>query len=249
MTVREFLFGFKFSAIDGVSPVLKNIEGRIENLNKQFAATARWREAAGNMAMIGAGATAMGVAIAAPLAMAVKMYGNLQDAQQHLLTALPAGAEGIRKLEAASKLAETASVRFNVSQEDVLENVYLGIAAGLKFRDAMTNALTSIEVAKGTQGSIADTGRLMGEIVAHFGDTSLTGAAAAAQIKRYGDIVAYAVRMKDFRNIGELNDAMTESIGVAKAAHIPFNDYVATLAGFSQAAFMARRPVKRSKSR
>jgi Phage-related minor tail protein len=98
----------------------------------------------------------------------------------------------------------------------------------------MTNAVSSVEVAKGTQGDIAETGHTLAQVVKVFGDASLKGNAATEQIKRFGDMTAYAVRMKAFRNVGELNTALGESIGAAKGAGMNYRDVLTTLAGFQQ---------------
>ena len=65
MALRDFLFGFKFLATDYVSPVLKNIETRIEAVNQQVKNTARWREAGTNLAYMSAPALPQSAAASA----------------------------------------------------------------------------------------------------------------------------------------------------------------------------------------
>jgi TP901 family phage tail tape measure protein len=233
--MNAFKFQILIEAQNRANGALGALQEKLQGVERTAKGLEHLRGVGQHMMMVGGGIAAVGAGIGYGLKKAVDAYGALQDAQQHLLTTLPKSAEGMRELKAATELANQASVKYNVSQEDVLENVYLGVSAGLNFHQAMVNALSSIQVAKGTQGDIAETGRTMGQIVKLFGDAKLSGAAATAQIQHFADITAYAVRQKAFKNVGELNTALGESIGSAKAAGMGYQDLLATLAGFQQA--------------
>ncbi len=226
----ELVFAVLIKALDEATAPIRQVQGQLSKLGNEIKGLN-----AAQKAMLGAQIGGVGAAIALPLKASIEAYSELQAAQNHLLTALPAGQLGFKELAQATRMAADASLKFNVSQQDVLENVFLGISAGLTFHQAMANAFSSVATAKGTQGDIADTGRLTAQVVKLFGDAKLTGAAATAQIQHFNDVIAYGVREKAFRNIGELNVALSESVGSAKAARVPFNDLFAVLAGFQQA--------------
>jgi TP901 family phage tail tape measure protein len=224
-------FAMVLKAVDQASAVLKSVEERVEQLNTAVKDTSKFREAGQNLAIAGASIAAIGAGGALALRSAIEPAIELDAAQRHLLTALPAGAEGMRQLAQATEAAEKASVAFNVSQEDVLQNVYLGVSAGLDFKAALANATASIQVAKGTMGDAAEVGRVLGQIYNDFGNKA---AAATPQINHFADVTAYAVRQFAFKNIGEFNEAISESIGAAKAAGIDFETLTAAIAGFQK---------------
>src|SRR5580704_1534038 len=98
MALRDFLFGFKFLATDYVSPVLKNIESRIEAVNTQVKNTERWRTAGTNMIVLGAGIGAAGGAIGVGLMSALDAAGKMQGMMTHVATAISDGAATQRNL-------------------------------------------------------------------------------------------------------------------------------------------------------
>jgi len=224
-------FALTIKAIDQASRVIKGVQEHVENLNASVKATGAMREYAQNLAMVGAGFGAAGAAGLYAIKEAIEPLMELDAAQRHLLTALPAGAEGMRQMRAATEAAAAASIKFNVSQEDYLQNVYLGVSAGLSFNAAIANATDSIEVAKGTMGDAAETGRILGQVYNDFGDTTR---AAGPQVQHFADVVAYAVRQFAFKNVGEFNEALKESIGAAKAAGLSFEETTALVAGFQK---------------
>jgi hypothetical protein len=119
MPGRDFLFGFKFLATDYVSPILKNIEGRIESVNAQVKNTARWREAGENIAMAGAPIAAAGGAVALALRSTVNAAGQMQSTIAGV--AAVTGLFG-SQLDAVREHAESFSEKhFTVSAQQYVE--------------------------------------------------------------------------------------------------------------------------------
>ncbi len=106
MAGRDFLFGFKFLATDYVSPVLKNIEGRIESVNAQVKNTARWREAGTNLAIAGGAFAAAGGAVALALRSTVNAAAEMQTEMTHVATAMNDGADTAIHLAQAEAMSQ-----------------------------------------------------------------------------------------------------------------------------------------------
>src|SRR5579871_171813 len=157
---------------------------------------------------------------------------ELDAAQRHLATILPAGAKGMRQLKEVTEAAEKASVAMNVSTEQGIQNVYLGLGAGLKLKDAITNMNVSMAIAKQTGGDLSETGRVLAHVVTNFGDKS---ASASAQIRKFGDMMNYVVRQGDVKDINEFTSGLTMAMGAAKAANVDFPTLAAVLVGFQKA--------------
>src|SRR5208282_1182098 len=193
-------FAIVLSAIDHASGVLKSVETQVESLNKSFAGTEHYRQAAQNMAMAGAASAAMGATIALPLKDMVESAAATEYALHHLGTAILDPIEKVRDLAQAQDFAEKMSVRFNASQEDVIQNLFLGVSYGLSFKQAIDNATVSLAVAKGGMGDAAETGKALAIIFNDFGDTTRD---ATPQIQHFGDVVAFATRHFAFANVGQ----------------------------------------------
>ncbi|MGC1401097.1 phage tail tape measure protein [Candidatus Binatus sp.] len=231
MALRDFLFGFKFLATDYVSPVLKNIERGIDAVNEQVKNTARWRETATNLGMLGAGMIGLGGGVGYVIKGFVDNAADLDEHLRHLSTTLDSGAAGVRELAQAHQLAAKWSVQYNYAQKDIIDNLYKSIsftgsyAAGL----AVTNA--SLAVAKGNMGDVATTGQSLSIMLNDWpGKVGQT----AAQAKHLADLVAYTSRHGPFGSVNDLTSALSIAAGSIKAAGLGPEDAMAMVQAYAR---------------
>ena len=231
MALRDFLFGFKFLATDYVSPVLKNIERGIDAVNEQVKNTARWRETATNLGMLGAGMIGLGGGVGYVIKGFVDNAADLDEHLRHLSTTLDSGAAGVRELAQAHQLAAKWSVQYNYAQKDIIDNLYKSIsftgsyAAGL----AVTNA--SLAVAKGNMGDVATTGQSLSIMLNDWpGKVGQT----AAQVKHLADLVAHTSRHGAFGSVNDLTSAVSIAAGSIKAAGLGPEDTMALVQAYSR---------------
>ncbi|MGH7813380.1 MAG: phage tail tape measure protein, partial [Candidatus Binataceae bacterium] len=231
--LRDFKFGFSFETIrESVSGSIAKIETKMKGLNEAVENTATWRTAGRNIAMGGAAVAGAGAAIGYALYKTVGAYESLQDAQQRLRDDMGATVAGFHFIAKATAAAEAASVKYNVSTEDALENVRLAVSGTLTQKQALDALVPSIELAKAGLGSTADSGRFLATVFTNFGNKS---ADAKKQLTSFADMTAYVVSQKAFANLGELRDALKESLGSAKAFGMTYQQTVTAIAGFSAA--------------
>ncbi len=231
MAERELELSIIVRAYNYAKEALGSAVEQVEQLNKAVKDTSHFREAAANVGMIGAALAGAGAAIALPLKGAVEEYGNVQQSLIHLGTALDEHEDRIADLAKAHEFAAQASLKFNVAQEDVIQNLFLGASFGLSFKQSLDNASVALAVAKGGMGDAAEVGKATAVIMNDFGDSTKD---AAPQLQHFGDVLAYATRHFAFANVGQLTSGISESIGAAKAAGLSYEDLVATLSAFNK---------------
>ena len=215
MPGRDFLFGFKFLATDYVSPVLKNIESRIEAVNAQVKATASWREMGTNMSMIGVGAIAIGAGVGLVLKGMATNAAETDEHLRHLATTLDTGAAGVRELAQAHQLAAAWSVKFNYAQKDIIDNLYKSISFTGDFNTGLAVTMNSLAVAKGNMGDASTVGQSLSIM---FNDWPGKIGHAAEQAQHLADLVAYTSRHGAFASVNELMGGLSVAIGSVKAA-------------------------------
>ena len=237
MALRDFLFGFKFLATDYVSPVLKNIENRIEAVNQQVKNTARWREAGTNLAIVGAGFAAAGGAVALALNSTVTAAAEMQTEMTHVRTAMSDGALTAVHLAQAQEMAEKSAVASGLSAKQEAQAYYIARSNMLDHAQAMSAVDVATRLTIGTTASLADaqtqlepTTRLLTTVFQNFGKA---GMAADPQINRFADTMAKLQTQFAFKDIGEVNEAMSYAVPLAKSAGVAFNDMSAALAVLS----------------
>jgi TP901 family phage tail tape measure protein len=237
VALRDFLFGFKFLATDYVSPVLKNIENRIEAVNSQVKNTARWREAGTNLAIVGAGFAAAGGAVALALNSTVTAAAEMQTEMTHVRTAMNDGALTAIHLAQAQEMAEKTSVASGLAAKQEAQAYYIARSNMLDHAQAMSAVDVATKLTIGTTASLADaqtqlepTTRLLTTVFQNFGNKLLE---PNKQISNFADIMAKLQTQYAFKDIGEVNEAMSYAVPLAKSAGVAFNDMSAALAVLS----------------
>jgi|GEM_PF-2011403 len=231
MPGRDFLFGFKFLATDYVSPILKNIETRMEAVNRQVKATANWREYAGNAAMIGTGAIAIGGAVGLVLKGMVGSAAEMDEHWQHLSTALDSGAAGVSEMAQAHKLVAALAVKFNYSQKEIVDNLYKSMSYTGDWNSALAVTTNSLAVAKGNLGDASTIGQSLSIMLNDWpGKVGHTN----EQMQYLADLVAYTSRHGAFSSVNELMSGMSVAIGSVKAAGLGPEDAMAMLQAYSR---------------
>jgi TP901 family phage tail tape measure protein len=229
MAIRLFEIGFVLNATNFLSPVLAEVKGQIEQLNTAVKGTAGMREAGTNLAMIGGGIAAVGLAGAFALKSTVTEAATVNEAMQHLATNLDAGQAGVREYAEAQTFARAQSVQFNYAQKDIIDNLYRSKSILGDWNEALVTTQTSLAVAKGNMGDAATVGEALATVFTDFGNRAM---AAAPQIQRFGDLMAYVSRNGAFHDVNELQEALSIGIGSAKAAGMSYEDTLAVLNAF-----------------
>jgi TP901 family phage tail tape measure protein len=231
MTVREFLFGFKFSATDYVTPILKNISAKVESLNAQMKATASWREGAQNLAMLGAGALALGAGAGMVLKGMVSKAAEMDEAWRHLATGLDAGAAGVKELAEAHGFAAQMAVKFNYAQKDIVDNLYRAKSFVGDWNTALAVTANSAAVARGNLGDAATVGQSLGII---FNNWPGQIGKSNEQVEHLADLVAYTTRHGAFHGVNDLTAGLSVAAGSIKAAGLGAEDAMALLQAYSR---------------
>jgi TP901 family phage tail tape measure protein len=238
MALRDFLFGFKFLATDYVSPVLKNIETRIEAVNAQVKATAGWREAGTNLAIVGAGFAAAGGAVAVAIKSTVDAAAGMQTVMSHVATAVNDGAATHLHLAQAQQMSEKMAVASGIAATQEASAYYIARSNALDHAQALAAVNAATKLTIGTTASLTDaqaqlepTTRLLTTVYQNFGDKSR---AANTQIAGFADTMAKLQTQYAFKGIDEVNYAMQYAVPLAKAAGISFNDMASSLALLSE---------------
>jgi TP901 family phage tail tape measure protein len=229
MTTEMFI---RISAIDRASKPIAAIAGKIEALNKAGAAT---RAAGAHLLATGAALAGVGVAIGYALSKTVEAAAQVQEQVARLATVVPAGAAGIRELAAAQKAAADTSMQHAISQEQVLKSLYLGKSAGMDMTTAIASMNSASALAIGLGGDMEETQRTLNLAYINFKDPSKS---AQENFKALGDVMAYATRQFDYKNIEELRSQMELATPTALAAGMGspqgMKDMVAILADFTR---------------
>ncbi len=238
MPSRDFLFGFKFLASDYVSPVLKNIESRIESVNAQVKNTARWREAGTNFAMMGAGMAVAGGAVALAIRSTVNAAAVMRTEMSHVATAMNDGAATATHLAQAQAMSEKMAMASGIAAKQEADAYYIARSNMLDHTQALAAMNVATKLTIGTTASLSDaqtqlepTTRLLTTVFQNFGQKGLD---ANKQIAGFADTMAKLQTQYAFRGIDEVNNAMQYSVPVAKSAGIAFNDMSAALALLSE---------------
>jgi len=191
MALRDFLFGFKFMATDYVSPVLKNIENRIEKVNQQVKNTASWREAATNVAILGTGLIAVGGAVGYALKSTLDSAGAMQTVMTHVATAVSDGAATQVHLAQAQAMAESASIKSGIAATQEAQAYYTARSNSLDHVQALAAVNVATKLVIGTTASLVEaqqqldpSTRLLTNVFQTFGNK--TGD-VNKQIAGYGD--------------------------------------------------------------
>ncbi len=234
MPGRDFLFGFKFLATDYVSPILKNIETRIESVNAQVKNTGRWREAGTNVAIMGGGLLAAGGAVVLALRSSVNAAMEMQTEMSHVATAINDGAASHIHLAQAQAMSEKLAISSGIAAKQEADAYYIARSNMLDHAQAMAAVDVATKLTIGTTASLAEaqtqlepTTRLLTTVFQNFGQK---GVDANKQIAGFADTMAKLQTNYSFRTIDEVNQAMSYAVPLAKSAGIGFKDMSAALA-------------------
>jgi len=237
MALRDFVFGFRFTATDYVSPVLRNIETRIEAVNAQVKATASWREGAGNIALVGGAFLGVGGAALLGLKSMVDAAAGMQTVMTHVQTAMNDGIATQKHLAQVQETSEKLAIASGLAATQEAQAYYIARSNMLDHAQAMAAVSVATKLTIGTTASLADaqaqlepTTRLLTSIYQNFGDKSRD---ANAQIAGFADTLAKLQTQYAFRDISEVNYALSYAAPLAKSAGIAFNDMSAALATLS----------------
>lgn len=220
-----------------MSATIDKIAGSFDRVSRGARAASERMHAFGErISSIGKSMVVTGAEMVAPMAAvgfgaykAVEAAGDVDAAMKHLSTALDEGQAGTREYAEAQRFAEEMSVKFNYSQVDIINSLYHSTSFLGDFNAAMKATAVSLAVAKGNMGDAAQVGGLLGIVINDFADKTRD---LNPQIQHMGDLMAYISRHGAFLNVTQLNDALSISIGAAKAAGMSFEDTIATLNAF-----------------
>jgi len=218
-------------AIDKATPQIKQVSEQLGTIDK---AAKRASVSAQQLTIAGAAIGAMGAAISVPLGLAVKGAADLDEHVKHLDTALDPATAGVREHAQALDFMAKMSVKFNVAQTDVADNLYRSMSFLGNWQLAMANTGNALAVAKGNLGDASAIGQQMATMTNDFVDKTAPIEKQIAQQKHLADLVAYTSRHGAFANVNELMSGVSAGIGSAKAAGMSPEDLLATLQGFSQ---------------
>ena len=222
----------RITAIDKASRPIAALTGQIEKLNKAGAAT---RAAGAHMMAVGAGIAAIGGGIGLLLGKTIEASAAIEQQMARLETVVPAGAAGVQELAAAHKAAVDAATHHAISEEQVLKQLYLGKSAGFDMATAIASMNTASALAIGLGGDMEETQRTLNLAYINFKDPSKS---AQENFKALGDVMAYATRQFDYKNIEELRSQMELATPTALAAGMGspqgMKDMVAILADFTR---------------
>lgn len=238
MALRDFLFGFKFLATDYVSPVLKNIENRIEAVNAQVKNTSRWREGASNVGMVAAGFLAVGGAAGLAVKSVVDAASGMNTVMTHVATAMNDGAATSIHLAQAQAMSEKMSIASGIAATQEAQAYYTARSNSLDHAQALAAVNIATKLVIGTTASLAEaqqqldpSTRLLTGVFQTFGDKTRN---VIPQMTAYGDQLSKLQTHYAFRGQDEVNYAMQYAIPLSKAAGVTFRDQNAALALLSE---------------
>jgi TP901 family phage tail tape measure protein len=222
----------KITAIDEASKKFAALSNQINKLNK---ATAAGRAAGAQMLAVGAGIAAVGAGIGYGLLKTMEASAAIEQQMARLETVVPAGAAGIQELAAAHKAAVDTATHHAISEENVIKALYLGKSAGLDMSSAIASMNTASALAIGLNGDLEATQRAVNLAFINFRDPSKS---ATENFKSLGDVMGFAARQFDYKNIEELRSQMELATPTALAAGMGspsgMRDMVAILADFTR---------------
>jgi TP901 family phage tail tape measure protein len=231
MAIKIQELAFILNARDRLSPVLRKVTGEIERVNAAAKGTAWMREAAGNFAVMGAGALAAAGAIALPLAAWVRDASEVQDQLHRLANTLPAGAEGLRELAQAQAAAAKYSELHANSETDLLKAVYLGTSAGLKMNASIAGMSDAAALATGVGGDLETVQRTLNLAYINFRNPALS---AKQNMQNLSDVMAKAAAAFDYKNVEELREQLELAAPTALVTGTSFKDLITILADFTR---------------
>jgi TP901 family phage tail tape measure protein len=222
----------KISVIGDAARKLAAITGE---MNRATKAGAGMHEAGQHLALFGAGFIAAGAGISYGLLKTVEAASVIQSQMARLQTVVPAGAAGIKELAAAHKAAVDAATHHAISEEQVLKQLYLGKSAGFDMTTSIAAMNSASALAIGLGGDMEETQRTLNLAYINFKDPAKS---AEQNFKSLGDVMAYATRQFDYKNIEELRSQMELATPTALAAGMGspqgMKDMVAILADFTR---------------
>jgi TP901 family phage tail tape measure protein len=222
-------FGLLIKLQDFFSGPMRKIEGAMATFQKSVKAAKGLSEIGSSMIGAGAPILGMGLAIGYGLKKALDSAAEVNEAMTHLSTTLDSGTAGVREYAQSQADAEAMSVKFNYAQKDIIDNLYRSVSFLGNYDTALAVTNASLAVARGNMGDAAMTGQTLATVYNDFGDKTKN---AVAQVGHFADLTAYISRHGAFHSVDELNSALGESIGAAKAAGMSYEDTIATLNAF-----------------
>ncbi len=224
MSIKIQELAFVLKAHDYLSGVLKNVDQRIEHLNETVKGTARMREAAGHLAMMGAGFIAAGAAIAVPLRNAVERAAEMQDALARVQSTTGLAGTALRQLgEAGESFADRSPVATAEQYVAVAGQLYANLH-NVAAAQRAANAVFAITEATGADVT-ASTG-LVNMAQQALGITAGHAARTVAAVQR-------EFRLKP-ENMTAYTQALARMGGAIAATHTQFSEASALAAEASQ---------------
>jgi TP901 family phage tail tape measure protein len=227
MAINLYDFGITIKAIDAASAVIRRVEQGVEKLNTAVKNTARYREAAANMAMIGAGAVAMGGAMAYGLKQMIDPAMKVQAEWQHVATAVNDGAATIAHLNQAREYTEKLAVQNGIAAVQEAEGYYIARSNMLSHADALEAVARGNDLVIGTTQTVTDANLNAADTIRTL--TSLHnvfGGALAAN----ADQLAKLQSAYSFKDISEVNYALAAVMTSAHTAGLSATQMNAALA-------------------
>ena len=240
-SIRDFVFGFRLEVIDHLSPVLKNVESRIKNIDEAVKNTAHWREAGQNLAVAGGAIAGVGAVLGYGISKVVDAAMKGEDATRHMMTAFdltaPA-AEQTRHLAETLKMVDNVSRATGISQDMLKDSVYN--AKMMMLSDAAANqvAASSAKLAIGTthdfaaaQAATADVSLMLATA------TNVLGGSASDLSDKFALLQSHY----GFREISQLKAAMDYVLPSMKGLKMEAGDTFAAMAVLSTSGYQADR--------
>jgi TP901 family phage tail tape measure protein len=230
MPNKSMLLSIILEAKDHASAALNKLNTECKALNDVTAKTAPMREFAGTLAKIGVAATGAGLALGLPLAGAVAGYEKLQDHVDRVAASMGGLKDAQRKT--LETFVKNQAVATGYDMDAVTESVYQGVSAFLTFDQSMAVTSVSARLARATQGDLAETTDTLATAMLNFSDKTKP-AAENAQI--IADKFAAVQTKAKFRDMSQLNYAMSMAAPIAKSYGISLNETLGGMAAFSAA--------------
>jgi TP901 family phage tail tape measure protein len=234
MAIKIQELAFILRARDRLSPVLRRVTGEVEHLNAAAKGTANLREAAGHLAMFGAGALAAAGTVGYALDSMVKPAIEWQAALAHVATTMSATENKTQELAQLTKVADQISAHSVLSAEALADAYYNARMNLLGHADALAAVAVANKLVIGTtenaaqaQASAGPVMRMLTAVYQVFGDRTQ---AAGPQLSKFANQLTRLQTTYGFKTIGEVQEAQQYAMSASAVPGVDFASQNAALA-------------------
>jgi TP901 family phage tail tape measure protein len=230
--MAELRFEVLFQAIDRMSAQLDHISKGFGGLNEEVKRTEHLKHV-GEIA-VGVGAAIGGAGAVG--ALAIKgMVEAAEDFENHigrLGAAMGNIPDKAAMLAKAEEWVKKTSIETGYGVDDLSESLYQGLSGFLNLNQSMAVAAESAKLARGTQGDLAETTKLMTTMMLNFSDAQKSASQNATIL---ADKLAALQTQYKFTSLEDLTEAMKYAAPVAMAYKISLDQTAGALAALSAA--------------